>query len=214
MKTGSILCVVFLFASFLNAEEKAWKEHVEMSYVRTSGNTRTETFSTKLAVERAGDANRYILNGKYLFSKFDGTESVNVLDSDFRYERVFTGRLFGFIGLAYVRDKYSGYDYRFSLGPGLGLDVVKTDNHDLKFMLSSMYYFDKYTSGDVSKNDYATVKVEIHYEWRIRENLTFQTKDEYFVSLEETDSYFIQGEAGIKVNISKALALGVSYSVK
>ena len=42
-------------------EKVPWKTHIEVSYVTTSGNTKTETLSGKLEVKKEGEKNRYIV---------------------------------------------------------------------------------------------------------------------------------------------------------
>ena len=48
------------------------------------------------------------------------------MDGGSRYERIIHERLFGFGDAYYIKDKFSGYKYRYGFGPGIGYDFVNT----------------------------------------------------------------------------------------
>jgi len=201
-----LLCVATLWA-----QEKTWKPRLELSYVKTSGNTNTETFSGKLDVEGAGWGNRYFLRSAYILAKDGGEENANRLTSEVRLERVFTGRFFGFVGMNYSRDRFSGYDYRFSVGPGLGFDIIQKELHSLKGLISINYLCERYSVKEKQTNQFASVKNSISYQWTIKENVTFKSRAGCDFSLENSEKYFCFGEASLEVGISSNVSIGISY---
>ena len=203
---------VILFAQD-EAEEKIWTTQLGVSYVNTSGNTETETFSGKLDVEGAGWGNRYILGSSYVFAQTADVESANKFDSEARAERILTGRLFAFLGATYLMDKYAGYDSRISIGPGLGVDLINNEKRTLKGMLSSMYYFDEYAIPDQESENYATGKAGLTYTCQIKEHVSWKALGDYLVSLDETDRYFITGDLSLQVGINSYLAVGLGYQI-
>ena len=203
---------IILFAQD-EATEKTWKTQLGLSYVNTSGNTETETFSSKLDVEGEGLGNRYILGAGYVFAKTADVESANKFHSEARAERVLTGRLFAFLGATYLSDKYSGYDSRISVGPGLGVDIVTQEKQTLKGMLSSMYFFDAYAVADLESESYATGKAGLTYDWQIREHVSFKALGDYLVSLEDSDRYFVTTDISLQAGINSRIAVGLGYQI-
>ncbi len=127
MKVIHRLCLLFV-AFILGqgfASEGKIATRFELSYAQTSGNTKTENISVNFNVEGQFQKNKCIARGGYLMAKNNQTESANKFNAEIRYERVFTGRVFGFIESSYLRDRFSGYEYRFSTGPGLGFNVIQ-----------------------------------------------------------------------------------------
>ena len=205
--------VLLCLPALILAEENTWKTRFGLSFVNTSGNTSTQTFSGKLDVDGSGLGNRYALASHYVLARNEGKEIVNKLNSALRVERVFTGRLFGFLAVTHLTDKFSGYDSRISVGPGLGMDILRQEKQSLKGMLSSMYYFDDYALKGLESDRYPTAKAALNYEWKLTETARFKWVNEGLVSLEDSDRYFMTSDASLQVSLSGSFAIGIGYQI-
>ncbi|NPA57934.1 MAG: DUF481 domain-containing protein [Aquificae bacterium] len=209
-----ILSGVVLFAGFSAGEEaqdKDWKVHSELSYVKTSGNSDTEAFATKLEANWERTVNRLLGKGSFFYGKSDGRETANKLYLLGRWERLLTERLFAFVQGDYLKDKFSGYDYKTVWSAGLGYDIIKTDAHYLKGLAALGYTFSDYKTGGT--DSYTTGLAELDYTWKIMENLLFKQLLGYQVNLENTDIYFIKSDSSLQVKINANFALGIGYKV-
>jgi len=210
------VCVITTSSFALAAEDTEtpqWKVRAELSYTNSSGNTSNQALASKLGIKREEALNRYYINGSALRTESDNEETSNRWLADGRYERVIHDRLYGLFEAYYIKDKYSGYDYRYGLGPGVGYDIIKTDAHSLKGILSLLYSHDRYSEGPEKSDDYFSGKAGIKYEWRIMKDLTFREDAYYLFSLNDADQYFLNSETAIEVKLSDMLSLGVSYII-
>lgn len=211
------LGMLFIAAAKLSAKEhdkaSLWEKRLEFSYVNTSGNTDTITLSAKLNLSRDGERNRYYIKGDLLYGKDNDEETQNKWSLDFRWERIFTKRMFGFLSANYLDDRFSGYDYRISSGPGLGYDIIKTDIHRLKSLLSSLYNYDKFSGGNEQSDRYLSGKAEMDYVWKIRENLKFKENANYIISEEDKNKYFANSETALQIKVNRHISLGLSYVI-
>lgn len=227
--------ILFLFSAVLfvggisfSAQEQKdvsqWEKHLEFSYVITTGNTDSSNMSAKLDIAKERDKNRYFLKVNALYGEENDVETKNKWSLDTRWERIFTKRFFGFLSANYIEDKFSGYDYRVGGGPGLGYDIVKTEKHNLKGLISSLYYYDRFADPQDPNersdtyDSYLSGKAEIDYKWQILENLTFDQTLNYLVPFENNENednnkYFIDSETALKVKVNKHISLGVSYII-
>ena len=215
MKVIHSLCVLFV-VFFLGqgfAGEKKIATRFELSYAQTSGNTETENISGNFSLEGQFQKNKYIVRSGYLMAKNNHTESANKFNAEIRYERVFTDRVFGFIESSYLRDRFSGYEYRFSTGPGFGLVVVQKKKHELKTLLSGRYDFEKGSVGVSETSSYASAKLAVEYTGKIREHITLKGKTDYLTSVEEIEKYYIDVETALEVALSDQLSIGLRYLV-
>ena len=213
MKKLMMLSIIVLIFGNLPAQEKGWKTRLELSYVKTAGNTKTETFSGRIDVEGKGGGSRYFFRSGYLVSKDGGKENANKLTSEARMERVFGGKLFGFVDLNYLRDELAGYDHRVSVGPGFGYDLLRREKHTLKSLVSCVYLWEVYAVEEMRSDGFVSGKVGVDYEWTIKESVTHKAVVNYVVSLENGQKYYIAGESSLRVGLSGAFSIGLSYLV-
>ena len=143
-----------------------------------------------------------------------GKENANRLSFEARLERPVTGRLFISLGSQYIRDRFAGYDYRISAGPGLGYDILRGESHELKASVSGLYYFEQYATSGEEKIDYASIAAALGYQWRIRKNVVLNLKGDYAGALEESDTYFMTQESGVEVAVSETISLGVKFLLR
>ena len=213
MKVIHSLLFVALFLSQVFAGEKKIATRFELSYAQTSGNTKTENISGNLNVQGSFQKNKVIARSGYLMAKNNQTESANKFNVEIRYERIFTTRIFGFIESAYLRDRFSGYEYRFSTGPGLGFVIIQKEKHELKALLSGRYDFEKGSVGAAEAESYTSAKLAGEYAGKIKEHVTLKGKVNYLTSVEEMEKYYINAEAALEVAMSDQLSIGLRYLV-
>lgn len=206
-----LLVLVALCGAAASAEEQGLKGRAEASYVRTSGNTDTQTLAGKVSGAYEAGANRYFLKANVLFAKSDGDETSNRWLLEGRYERALTDRLFAFAEASYLKDKFAGYDSKIQLGPGAGYEFIKTERHLLKGLASLLYTWDNYT--DDGTDSYPTAKLTGNYTWQIQENLKFRQDLEYLTSLEDLNVFFVNSETGVEVKVASNISLGLSYLI-
>ena len=212
MRNFSFLLLILgvVFVSYAQ-ETEGWKTHSEVSYVKTSGNSDTETLALKIEAKKSSIPDRYYTKGEFLYGKADNQENTNRLYLLGRIERLFTGKLFGFIQGDYLQDRFSGYDYRTVWGIGIGYDFIKTEKHYFKVLFSLGYTFEDLKSGGT--NDYTSGKTEASYTWIIKENLKFKEDISYLQSFKELTVYFINSTTSLEVKINDHLSLGIGYKI-
>ncbi|WP_457643179.1 DUF481 domain-containing protein [Persephonella sp.] len=208
---GTVSSALFVPLISSAEEKKNWKVHGELSYVKTSGNSDTETFATKVEANWEKTVNRLLGKGSFLYGKTKNTENTNKLYLLGRWERLLTDRLFAFVQGDYLKDKISGYNYKTVWSAGLGYDILKTEKHTLKGLAALGYTFSDYKDGP--NKDYTTGLAELDYKWNIRENLVFKQLLNYQVNLEDTNVYYIKSDSSLQVKINANFALGVGYKV-
>ncbi len=134
--------------------EAVYSTKTEFSYSNTKGNTNTERFALDFHGERKHMKNTIILDVDALTSSSNGTEDNNKWLAVLQYNRDLSDRLFLNYLISYGEDKFSGFDYQFNTGPGLGYKAFKSDTQKLDLRSNLLYSQDKLDNGD--KNEYAS----------------------------------------------------------
>ncbi len=209
------LCAVMTSVCFseINTKHKKWKLHTELSFVKTTGNTDTDTISIKFDTSREDYKNKLFVKGSGLYAKTDQEETAARFDIKGRWERMFTTRFFSFLTTGFLTDKFSGYEYRINGGPGIGYYLLYTGREELKILSSVLFYKDREYLSPFKEDSYTSAELEIFYKIYIRENLSFKSYLNYSISLNDKEKYFLTGDFSIEVSINSNISMGVGYQI-
>ena len=187
-------------------------KHLELSYVQTSGNTNTTTFSSKLQSSTALNEKQSIkAKGSILYSENEENTSANKYNIELDYNHMINEKLYAYMGINYIKDQLSDYDYRLDIGPGLGYKIINDDIQSLDIQGGLDYAYDKYKTG--TKDNYLAGRTELNYKYKFSENLDFKQMISYLASFEDANKYFVVSDSSLEVNMTKNLSLGVSYNM-
>jgi putative salt-induced outer membrane protein len=218
-----IIASSMLFASNVVAEEEKkpaeekspWTSSIELGFIRTTGNTETQTTAGKADVvyevdkwrhtghaegygqqaknnttgETEVSAERYELSGKtdYKFTEFDYA--------------------FGLVKLQ--KDRFSGFEYEHIVSLGYGRKAIKRDNMELDLEIGPGERFFKVDNG-VSDEE-ALLVLAAKYWWAITDNSKFTQELTADIGENFTTTKSV---TGIQANINKTLALKFTYTIR
>ncbi len=210
MKFLNHLSIIVLISSSsyaLNVDK-----HLELSYVETSGNTNTTTFSSKLEGSTAfNDKDSIKVKGSILYSENEKNTSANKYNLELDYNHMINEKLYSYMGINYIKDELSDYDYRLDIGPGLGYKILEDEIQTVDIQGGLDYAYDKYKDG--SKDAYVAGKTELNYKYRFNKNVEFKQMLSYLGSFEDSQKYFAVSDSAIGVKMTQNLSLGISYNL-
>lgn len=210
MKFLNHLSIIVLISSSsyaLNVDK-----HLELSYVETSGNTNTTTFSSKLEGTTAfNDTDSLKAKGSILYSESEKDTSANKYNLELDYNHMINQKLYSYVGINYIKDQLSDYDYRLDIGPGLGYKILEDETQTIDIQGGLDYAYDKYENG--SKDAYVAGKTELNYKYRFNQNVEFKQMLSYLGSFEDREKYFAVSDSSIGVKMTQNLSLGISYNL-
>ena len=210
MKFLSSFSILTLLASSSYALDV--DKHLELSYVQTSGNTNTTTFSSKLEGTTAlNDKQSIKAKGSILYSESEENTSANKYNIELDYNHMINEKLYSYMGINYVKDELSDYDYRLNIGPGLGYKILQNESQTLDIQGGLDYAYDKYNDG--VKDNYLAGRSELNYKYQFSKNVQFKQMLSYLSSFEDNEKYFAVSDSAIGVKMTQNLSLGVSYGM-
>jgi len=208
-----ILAFTLLSLSALTLAEQEstskWKGEAELGYLRTTGNTETESLHMrgKLVNERkrwkntgtlevtdktdtgAQTAKRWYLTGK----------------SDYKIDDL----SYLFIALSYDNDEFSGYDYQSTETVGYGYHIINKEDLKLDLEAGAGARQSKLDSGASSSE--GIIRGAADLEWKISKTSTFTQ----FLSVEAgEDSTISRSVTALKLQIIGSLSAKLSHSIK
>jgi len=211
------ICIFFIPLSLCYAvehkEDKKWQLHLELSFVKTGGNTNTETVSLKFDTSRKNLTNKFFLKGNGLYAKTEEEESAARLDIKGRWERMFTEYLFSFITTGFLTDRFSGYEYRINGGPGVGYYLIQKEDKEIKILSSLLFYKDREYMYPFKEDSYTSADLEAFIKVGLTKNLFLKGYVSYSVSLNDREKYFISGDISLEVSINTNISMGIGYQI-
>ena len=149
-------------------------KHLELSYVQTSGNTNTTTFSSKLeGTAGLSDTQSVRAKGSMLYNENENNTSANKYNLELDYNHMINKKLYANMGINYLKDELSDYDYRLNIGPGLGYKLIEDEIQTVDIQGGLDYAYDKYKTG--TTDNYLAGRTELNYKYKFSENLDFNT---------------------------------------
>ena len=187
-------------------------KHLELSYVQTNGNTNTTTFSSKLEGTAAlSDTESIKAKGSILYSESDENTSANKYNVELDYNQMINEKLYSYMGINYIKDQLSDYDYRLNIGPGLGYKFLEDEIQTIDIQGGLDYAYDKYNNG--LNDNYLAGRTELNYKYKFSQSVEFKQMLSYLASFEDSEKYFAISDSTIGVKMTQNLSLGVSYNM-
>ena len=208
-----ISLAMFSFEGDDKHERKNVEARLEVAYVKASGNTEAETFSGKVYLSMRTGRNILFFKISGLKTTTKSEKSASKLFSEARWEYSLNDNLFVFNNMNISRDRLSGYDFRISVGPGVGYGFSTAGDHQIKGYVSMVYSYDNLSVGETETDGYGALRAAVEYSWDVSSNLKIKNATDYHQSAEDAAKYYLNTEFATEVRINKHLALGVSCAL-
>jgi putative salt-induced outer membrane protein YdiY len=217
-----------LFAEEEGEEKKSWSNTTELSLVNTSGNSQTSNFAVTNKFETAvGKGTLKIhfdaLRNETTLRAAQNIGGVLVIDEttqvsaesyklDGQYNRPINERLNWYARVGWHRDELAGIDNAYTAGGGIGYLFFKNDAHTLNGEIGLGYVQEKFVDGH--EDDFSELRVFLDYHRELSKTSKLFTELEVLENLDETSDLRANGLIGVSANLSKRIALAVSYTMK
>jgi len=196
------------------AEKSPWTNTAELGFIRTTGNTETQTSALKVDVIYEVDKWRHTGHADGYGSSSEDDAGNNIVSAE-RYELSgksdykFTELDYIFGLIKFKDDRFSGFEYENTITAGYGRKVIKQDDMELDLEIGPGVRFFKVD--DSVSDEEAILRLAGKYWWQITDNSKF-TQDLSFDIGEEITS--TESITGIQANINSTLALKFTYTIR
>ena len=208
--------------------------HTELGYIKTTGNTDTETYNIDINLKQEWEKHVLSINFLKLYGEEDGTDTKDKLFTEMNYYYKFTDRFAFDYMAAYKKDKFSGYDYQFYTGPGIVYKVLDEKEQTLLVKGNVLYARDQvedtylngtgiqvdypFPSGSINQHDgysdeYAAYKAQALYTWLFSEKTKFTQDLRYRSQFDKAENYFVYSKSAFVAKLSDIFSASVSYQI-
>lgn len=195
-------------------EKSPWTSSVEIGFVRTTGNTETQTTIGKADTVYEIEKWRHTGHLEAFGQQSENDEGKNETSAE-RYaasaktDYKFTELDYMFGLVKWDKDRFSGFKYEMLFAAGYGRKVIKKDNMELDLEIGPGEKVYK-VEGESRTRDEAVLRLAGNYWWDITDNSKFTQEVSTEIGEEITTS---QSITGVRANIIDTLALKFTYTV-
>jgi putative salt-induced outer membrane protein len=195
-------------------EKSPWTSSIELGFVRTTGNTETQTTVGKLDVGYATGNWKHAIHAEGYGQESENDLGESVVSAE-RYEVMaksdykFTDRDYAFGLIRWQKDRFSGFEYENIISFGYGRKALLRDNMELDLEIGPGVRFFKVDNGE--SQDEALLVLAANYWWAITDSSKFIQELRADIGEEFTSSRSV---TGIQANINKTLALRFTYTIR
>ncbi len=194
------------------AAPKTWKGAAELSYVQTTGNSRTSTISSKNLYNHDWEKAALELNVGGLGSKNRGVETAEQYNASEKISLKLAGKNYAFQKTAWEKNRFAGISNRYDMGFGVGRHFLETQDDQLSAEAGSGYVFED-RSGD-SNRTFGAYRGYGKYIRALSPTANVSQDLEYLGNFQHPAGYRINAETALVTSISTHFSLKASYQWK
>ncbi|MCG6938291.1 MAG: DUF481 domain-containing protein [Gammaproteobacteria bacterium] len=198
-----------------NKEKSPWKSSIELGFIRTTGNTETQTTALKADATYEVEKWRHTGHAEGYGQQTEDANTGETVVSAERYQLIgksdykFTELDYAFGIINLQKDRFSGYEYEHIVSLGYGRKVIKQQNMELDLEIGAGERF--YKEDNKDDDNEAILRLAGNYWWQITDNSKFI--QELSTEIGETITSN-RSVTGIQANINKTLAMKFTYTIR
>lgn len=187
-----------------------WSGDGTLAYSNANGNSDTSALAASLELGNEVGEWEHQIKLNAVGASQNNVVTAENYSFDAQSSRDINEKLFGFGGVRYQSDRFSGFDYQASLRAGLGYHLIDTESQQLTFDLG-LGYRQIELQNNLGEETGTTINFLADYSRQLTE--TTELSAAYLTEVGDANTY---GEAslGVRVAISDTLGLRVAYLVK
>ena len=213
MKRNAILAVLLCFAASVMAQEaappKKWKETAELSYVQTSGNSKTSSISGKNLFNYDWEKAALEAAGGGLGTRNDHAATAEQFNASEKVSLKLPGKNYAFQKTAWDRNRFAGIRSRFDYSLGLGRALLDLAKDKLSLEAGGGYVFEDRLNSD--NQAFGSYRGYVKYIRTLSPTANASQDFEYLGNLKHPGGYRTNAETAIVTSISTHFSLKASY---
>lgn len=186
-----------------------WNGSADLGFTLVSGNSRSSSLLAASRATRTDGRYTHHLEARVRNIEEAGVRTAEAYRVAGKEDIAFSGRDYLYVGTAWDKDRFGGYDWQLSASAGYGRKLIVGDRHNLSAEIGPGYRHDELPNGNGDEE--ATGHAAAKYEWKITGNTRFLQMLEGDAG-KENDATRSLTELTTKVNAS--LAFKASVEIK
>jgi len=188
-------------------EPPAWKGNLKIGANLQTGNTDRINITVGADAMRKSYKERYSLNFLFNYSEEDSRNTSESYYGAGKYDYFFTKRIYGYIGLELLKDKFKDLSLRTIIGPGAGYQLWDEEKKSLTLEGGVSYFSENNIVAEDS--DWITGRLAGNLTYALMTSLTLTDQLIMYPSLEDVGEFQLRNEAAVMTPLSSGWAISL-----
>lgn len=189
--------------------QKGFATTLSAGLTLTDGNSETLAANASLKTEGEKEGLGSVLAGveaNYGESTVDEVEDTTVENAKAyaNVKKTLSPKTFGYLDASVLYDDVALIDYRATVGPGLGIYLVKNEKRTLTLEAGPAYVWEEV---DGASDDYWALRFAERYTCQISKTAKLVQSLEYLPAADDFDDYLLAGEIGVEAAMTDRVSL-------
>tara|TARA_R110002072_G_scaffold2280_1_gene18816 strand:+ start:22904 stop:23629 length:726 start_codon:yes stop_codon:yes gene_type:complete len=191
------------------SKEMTWNASAELGYIKTSGNSDTETLHTKFNGETSYNKWTHLLALEALKSVSNNLRSAEKYRIEAQSDYDLGEKSYAFGVTNWENDNFNGLNYTASVAAGYGYKVIKTDTMKLNLETGPGYRIVKDNNGNTEED--SILRLTEGVSWKISKTSTLDQNLKIETGDSNTETRFV---IAMTNQVSGNLSMKVAYNIK
>lgn len=208
-----LTAVIASFAAFAGTtSQDPWAYTLGLSYLGTTGNTDNQSIGTDFTFAKAADPWGIEGGLSYMRGSQDGNKTMEKFNAMIKGTRKLNDRWDLFLSGRWDRDRYSGFDDRYTFAAGATFKAINTSKDQFLIDAGLSWNHDKFVSGD--RDSYWGGLLQLRYTHCWTTTAKFQQRLLYIPDFSNGGNWRGESETAIITSLTKSLAFKGSFLVR
>jgi putative salt-induced outer membrane protein len=191
-------------------EAKPWKDAAELSYVQTSGNSKTSTLSGKNLFNYDWGKTALELVAGGLGARSGTSVTAEQYNASEKLSFKLTGKNYAFQKTSWDKNRFAGIQDRWDVAVGVGRHILESAGNNLFAELGGGYVFEDRLPGTENQS-FGSYRAYAKYIRALSATANASQDLEYLGNLKESDGYRMNAETALVASISTHFSLKASH---
>jgi len=190
------------------ASAPSWEATAELGFVKTGGNSETETLNAKFNASTSYSVWKHSLHLETLSSSSNDVRSAEKYRVEGQSDYAISDRTYGLGVITWEKDKFNGFDYQATAALGLGYKAIQEADMKLNLELAPGYRVSEFEAGNNEED--AILRAAETFSWKISETATLDQN----LSAEAGDSNTVtRFGVSLTSQVADSLSMKVGYNI-
>jgi len=188
--------------------KERWKGNLSAGITSTHGNTKTESISGSVNLNKRTERDRTTLGADYAKAKQEDPDTGEKTTTEdwwrarAKYDYFFTKKFYSYLDGRYEKDSIAELDRRVIVGLGGGYQIIESEPMNFSVEAGAASLYEKFDN-QTESNSELSAQFGYHFDKKLARKIKFMHDLTYYPSTDKVSDYFLTATAELRANFTK-----------